>query len=130
MPSVILANLSGRALVALLVTGLPSATLVTPGGTIKGGRGLPVGFSTSGEAGVSEGVPMKAAAGSLICKGTRSSALQLKIKPKQASPATSRAWPGKLDAPFFNALISNIELINKLKIQKTHEKIRPRGLPS
>jgi hypothetical protein len=72
---------------------------------------------------------MKAAAGSLICKGTRSSALQLKMKPKQARLAASIARDGHWDVPFFK-LISNIDLINNPKRQRTHEKILRRCAPS
>ena len=58
---------------------------------MRGGRGLPLGFSTVVSTGASDGVPTNASAGNLISSGTSGSALlMVDDKTRQESVATSK----------------------------------------
>ena len=91
-PSVTLASSSGPALVALLVTFLCRATLVTPAGARKGGRLVVWLIGSMAGSGFSlEGVPLKASAGKLMSSGTRFCAREQELPPSQARPSIKQS---------------------------------------
>jgi len=68
-PSVSLASTSAVAFLSLDVNFAPGARLVSPAGTIIGGRGLSDGGSTNELSTMSLGVPLNPGAGNLISNG-------------------------------------------------------------